>query len=50
MELEEDLDKVRSAGDFKDSSLPILISALRQGEVLFSDEEKNSITSILKGT
>jgi ribosome assembly protein 3 len=43
MELEEDLDKIRSAGDFQDSSLPILISALKQGERIFSSEEKNRI-------
>ena len=45
MELEDDLDKIRSTGDFKESSLPILVSALRQGEVLFSDEEKRNIMS-----
>jgi ribosome assembly protein 3 len=43
MELEEDLDKIRSAGDFTDSSLPILITALRQGEAVFSPEEKQRI-------
>lgn len=43
MELEEDLDKIRSAGDFTDSSLPILITALRQGEAVFSHEEKQRI-------
>jgi ribosome assembly protein 3 len=40
MELQDDLNKVRSAGDFKDSSLPILITALKQGESIFSPEEK----------
>jgi ribosome assembly protein 3 len=48
MELEEDLDKIRSAGDFNELSLPILISALRQGEVIFSDEEKRNIIGTSK--
>ncbi|KAF2667045.1 hypothetical protein BT63DRAFT_458005 [Microthyrium microscopicum] len=43
MELQEDLDKIRSAVDFKDSSLPILISALQQGSSLFSEAEKSRI-------
>jgi ribosome assembly protein 3 len=42
-ELEEDLDKIRSASDFKDSSLPVLINALQQGASLFSKEEKQRI-------
>jgi ribosome assembly protein 3 len=42
-ELEEDLDKIRSASDFKDSSLPILITALQQGTALFSPEEKQRL-------
>ena len=48
MELEDDLDKIRSTEDFKESSLPILVSALRQGEVLFSEEEKRNIMSSSK--
>ncbi|KAF2838566.1 hypothetical protein M501DRAFT_1016660 [Patellaria atrata CBS 101060] len=42
-ELAEDLDKVRSAGDFKDTSLPILVHALKQGEACFSPEAKARI-------
>lgn len=43
MELQDDLNKIRSAGDFKDSSIPILITALKQGEAVFSKEEKTRI-------
>jgi ribosome assembly protein 3 len=39
-ELGDDLDKVREAKDFTDRSLPMLILALKQGERLFSLEEK----------
>jgi hypothetical protein len=38
-ELEEDLDKIRSASDFTDTSLPLLITTLQQGEAIFTDEE-----------
>jgi ribosome assembly protein 3 len=48
MELQDDLDKVRSAGDFSEASLPLLIRALQQGEALFSDEEKKRITNNVK--
>jgi len=44
-ELEDDLDKVRSAGDFSDTSLPVLINALQQGEAIFTDEEKKRIVT-----
>jgi ribosome assembly protein 3 len=43
MELEDDLDKIRAAGDFKESSLSILIEALKQGDTIFSDEEKKQV-------
>jgi ribosome assembly protein 3 len=43
MEFHEDLDKIRSSADFKDSSVPILVNALRQGQSLFSEEEKKGI-------
>lgn len=39
----EDLDKVRSASDFKDSSLTMLIDALKQGRSCFAKEERLSI-------
>ncbi|KAF2427690.1 hypothetical protein EJ08DRAFT_680835 [Tothia fuscella] len=42
-ELEDDLDKIRSAGDFNENSLPVLINALQQGETIFSAEEKRRI-------
>ncbi|CAO2656039.1 Nn.00g048420.m01.CDS01 [Neocucurbitaria sp. VM-36] len=44
-ELADDLDKVREAQDFKASSVPMLIHALKQGESLFSAEEKRRIVS-----
>jgi len=39
-ELADDLDKVRSAQDFKANSVPMLVHALKQGERLYSAEEK----------
>lgn len=39
-ELADDLDKVRSAQDFKVSSVPMLVHALKQGAQLFTAEEK----------
>jgi ribosome assembly protein 3 len=43
MEFHQDLDKIRSSADFKDSSVPILVNALRQGQSLFSEDEKKGI-------
>jgi ribosome assembly protein 3 len=42
-ELADDLDKVREAQDFTSRSLPMLIHALKQGESLFSTEEKRRV-------
>lgn len=42
-ELADDLDKIRSANDFSESSLPILIHALQQGQSIFSEEEKRRV-------
>ena len=42
-ELADDLDKVREAQDFKASSVSMLIHALKQGESLFSLEEKRRV-------
>jgi ribosome assembly protein 3 len=42
-ELEDDLDKIRGSGDFNETSLPVLINALQQGETIFSAEEKRRI-------
>lgn len=47
-ELADDLDKVRSAQDFKANSIPILIHALKQGESLFSGEEKRRVVGTAK--
>ncbi|KAK3313931.1 ribosome-assembly protein 3-domain-containing protein [Apodospora peruviana] len=45
-EFAEDLDKVRSADDFKsDAALPLLINALQQGTALFSPEEQRRIVT-----
>lgn len=47
-ELADDLDKVRSAQDFKANSIPMLIHALKQGESLFSAEEKRRVVGMEK--
>ena len=44
-EFADDLDKVREAQDFKASSVPMLIHALKQGESLFSGVEKGRVIS-----
>lgn len=46
-ELADDLDKVREAPDFKASSVPMLIHALKQGESLFSAEEKRRVVGAI---
>ena len=43
VELADDLDKVRDAQDFKSSSLPMLVHALRQGASIYSPEEKRRV-------
>lgn len=48
-ELADDLDKVREAQDFKASSVPMLIHALKQGEKLFSAEEKRRVIGAASG-
>ncbi|KAF9701570.1 hypothetical protein EKO04_000465 [Ascochyta lentis] len=47
-ELADDLDKVREAQDFKANSIPMLIHALKQGESLFSVEEKRRVIATSK--
>ena len=42
-ELADELDKIRSANDFSEGSLPILIHALQQGQSIFSEEEKRRV-------
>ncbi|KAL1602783.1 hypothetical protein SLS60_006204 [Paraconiothyrium brasiliense] len=44
-ELADDLVKVRDAQDFKASSLPMLVHALRQGSSIYSVEEKKRIVN-----
>ena len=43
--LADDLDKVRAASDFNDGKVGMLIRALRQGEEIFSPEEKRRIVT-----
>jgi ribosome assembly protein 3 len=45
-ELADDLDKVREAKDFKSSSLPMLIHALKQGGSMYSAEEKRRFVGV----
>ncbi|MCJ1285730.1 hypothetical protein MMC26_005071 [Xylographa opegraphella] len=42
-EFADDIDKVRNSSDFKDSSLPILIEALRQGVGIYGEEERERV-------
>jgi hypothetical protein len=42
-EFADDLDKVREAPDFKASSVPMLVHALKQGESLFTVEERRRV-------
>ncbi|KAK7558889.1 hypothetical protein IWX47DRAFT_788286, partial [Phyllosticta citricarpa] len=47
-ELAEDLDKVRSAADFGDAALPVLVHALQQGEACFGVGEKVRIVGAVE--
>ena len=42
-EFADDLDKIRQSKDFSESSLPMLIFALKQGAELLSEEERARI-------
>lgn len=42
-ELADDLDALRRADDFTEASLPILVTALKQGTDLFSLDEKKAV-------
>ncbi|KAL2115079.1 hypothetical protein VTJ04DRAFT_10742 [Mycothermus thermophilus] len=44
-EFANDLDKVRSADDFKNDALHVLIGALQQGTALFSPEEQRRVVT-----
>ena len=48
-EIGDDLDKVREANDFTARSLPILIHALKQGQSIFSPEEKKRVIGAATG-
>ncbi|KAK4099880.1 hypothetical protein N658DRAFT_497857 [Parathielavia hyrcaniae] len=48
-EFAEDLDKVRSADDFKNDALQILVSALQQGTAMFFPEEQRRIVTAAAG-
>ena len=39
----DDIDKIRGAGDFTDSSLPMLIEALRQGVSIYGQAERERV-------
>ncbi|KAF2258541.1 hypothetical protein CC78DRAFT_621734 [Lojkania enalia] len=47
-ELADDLDQVRNANDFTNRSLPMLVHALKQGESIYSPEEKKRVMSGLE--
>lgn len=42
-EFAEDLDKLRSASDFNDRSVPLLVNALKQGRGCFSKGERERV-------
>lgn len=47
-ELAEDLDKVRTAEDFKADSIPFLVHALQQGAGIFSSAEQSRVVAASK--
>jgi ribosome assembly protein 3 len=48
-ELGDDLIKVREAQDFKTSSLPMLIHALKQGQSMYASDEKRRVVGAATG-
>ncbi|KXJ90651.1 ribosome-assembly protein 3-domain-containing protein [Microdochium bolleyi] len=44
-EFAEDLDKIRTADDFKGDALPLLISSLSQGTSMFSPSEQARVVN-----
>ncbi|KAJ4290990.1 hypothetical protein N0V90_010186 [Kalmusia sp. IMI 367209] len=46
-ELADDLDKVRDAQDFRASSLPMLVHALRQGASIYSTEQQRRVANAM---
>ena len=47
-EFGDELDQLRGAPDFTDASVEILISALKQGEMLYDEEAKKEIERALR--
>jgi ribosome assembly protein 3 len=47
-EFANDLDRLRSAGDFNAKSVPLLISALKHGTACFSQDEKRKVVEALE--
>ncbi|KAI5460252.1 ribosome-assembly protein 3-domain-containing protein [Mariannaea sp. PMI_226] len=47
-ELAEDLDKIRTAEDFKADSIPFLVHALQQGAGIFSSAEQERVVAASK--
>ncbi|KAI0206017.1 ribosome-assembly protein 3-domain-containing protein [Astrocystis sublimbata] len=47
-EFAEDLDKIRSADDFKGDALPMLINSLQQGTSMFSAADQRRIANARK--
>ena len=48
-EFAEDLDHVRSADDFDNKSLPVLVTALKQGVTILSPKERERIMYARRG-
>ena len=48
-EFADDIDKLRKAGDFTDSSVPILVDALKQGAAMFSEEDRKILMGNSQG-
>lgn len=44
-EFAEDLDKIRSADDFKNNAIPVLVNALSQGTSMFSPLDQRKIVA-----
>jgi ribosome assembly protein 3 len=44
-EFAEDLDAIRTADDFQDSTFPLLVHALQQGTSIFSIEDKQRVVA-----
>ncbi|CAJ2508819.1 Uu.00g138450.m01.CDS01 [Anthostomella pinea] len=47
-EFAEDLDKIRSADDFKGDALPVLVKSLQQGTSMFSPADQKRVVDARK--